>query len=601
MANIAVIIDADAERRRAFLIAVRAAIAPIQGLSVQQASLGDFAAVWAAQPRAPLSLRTAAPGDGREDPDDGQSAVAIVWGDAVSDAGPRRIQGADLLRLWEPHASAAPTAFDGFHAALRYHSCDGLRFGADVLGLFPLYYASRAEVLLAGTSPELFRHHPCFPPVLDPVGLAGILLLHGLPPGRALLSGVRRLAPGHVLEWRVGDGARELMQYTIPESQTAAPGSFEDHVREVDEVFADAVTRHVPPGERMGLLLSGGRDSRQLAGYLHERDVPLIALSLGSEEDYEVQCARAVARALGCEHCTRELGAPEFVQGAIHQARWEHLGTGFSSIHMWGAIAPLRELPVRFMSGHLRAVRELEPLAVPSEGRLPDEFRRGIDAARLRRLLRPDAFGHALEEISSRTLAAYDACSAFIEQRPWRWYLAHGSRSHAGAVPWRLSFGSWPVLPILDRRVLAVMFALPDSSLANRRAQDAILRRRFPALARLPLDRNSHDLLPLLPTPGQRVLHRIRRAAVRLRRRLPRDRERRYYHRIYDINGREWRAVRELAEPHRERLEGLMNMDVLSAMVPTPATHIRVEHGVRDTFGPKLLIGLMLWSADHLQ
>jgi hypothetical protein len=38
----------------------------------------------------------------------------------------------------------------------------------------------------------------------------------------------------------------------------------------------------------------------------------------------------------------------------------------------------------------------------------------------------------------------------------------------------------------------------------------------------------------------------------------------------------------------------------LPKLVPSPDTKIDVEHKIRDSYGTKQLIGLMLWSADHL-
>ncbi len=588
MANFIAIVDADGERRRRFVRRVHAEIAPLEGLRVAEVETGDFAAVWAAQDRAPISTTCASTG------------AAIIWGDAITGPGSHRLDAPGLLRAWGAKGSA-PASFDGFHAALRYDAREGLAVGADVLGLFPVYYATRGGVLVVGSSPELFREHPCFPAELSVAGLTGVLLAHAIVDGQALLAGVRRLRPGHVLAWRPGGEPVELLQYAIPVSTPHPGSSFRADVDALDAAFADAIDRHVPRDGTMGILLSGGRDSRQLAGYLGERGTRLQALTLGSATDYEVVCATAVAQALGAGHRVTNVDAAEFATGATRQARWEHLASGFSSIYTWGAIAPLRDLPSRFICGHLREICEGDPARF-----VHDEFlgggwkRRGIDPATLARLLRPNAFHDELEQMRQRLRAAYTGGSAIESQRPWRFSLAHEGRAHAGGVPWRLSFGSWPVLPILDRTVLEVMASLPPSSLASRRAQDEILRRRFPDLARLPLDRNSYDTLPLLPSVGQRILHRVRRAVEPIRRHAPQTLERRYYHRMYDLNGPGWDAVRRLAEPHRERLSDLFDMDVLRKLVPPPDTPIVVENTIGDTFGTKMLLGLMLWSSDHI-
>jgi asparagine synthase (glutamine-hydrolysing) len=566
---------------------VRNDIAPVDALRIGSVECRDFSAVWAAHPGAPIST-TVTP-----------TSAALIWGDAIPGPSSERLEAEGLLRAWDPLGTMPPSPFDGFHAALRYDAMRGLLFGADLLGLFPVYYAADHGAVVLGTSPELFRHHPCFPAELSREGLAGLLLTHAPLDGGALLAGVRRLRAGHVLTWRQGAGAVELLQYTIPVPPPVHRGSFQDDVERLDAAFVNTIERHVQPNETTGILLSGGRDSRQLAGYLRARGNRLHALTLGVPTDYEVACATAVARVLGCTHHVRDLSESDFTAGAIRQARWEHLGTGFSTIHMWGAIAPLRDLPPRVVCGHLRD-RELEPTPVAFDELLRGPRHRGIKAATLRRLLRADVFDGLVERLDDRLREVYESGCAVESQRPWRFFLAHGSRSHAGAVPWKLSFGSWPVLPILDREVLEVISGLPDSSLANRRAQDEILRHRFPDLARLPLDRNTHNTLPLLPSVTQRIRHRVRHAIEPIRRRMPRKLERRYYHRVYDINGPGWRAVRRLAEPHRERLAQLVDMDVLAELVPSPDARVAVEHTIRDTFGTKMLIGLMLWSADHL-
>jgi asparagine synthase (glutamine-hydrolysing) len=589
MANFLAIVDADDERRQWFVRRVRDEIAPLDSLRIANIEAGHFAAVWAAQDRAPISSTRSS------------AEAAIIWGDAIPGPGWERLDAAGLLRAWAPCVDRPPAPFDGFYAAVRYDQVSGLTAGADVLGLFPVYYAASGTTLIVSSSPELFRCHPCFPATLSLTGLTGLLLTHAILDGRALLAGIRRLRPGHVLTWREHGAPLEITQYTIPVSPLAEGDTFPADVAQLDAAFAKAVDRHVPPDGSTGILLSGGRDSRQLAGYVRERGVRLHALTLGSATDYDVRCARAVARALACTHRVMDVDEAAFVAGAIRQARWEHLGSGFSSIHSWAAIAPLRELPPRFVSGYIREICEVEANRfVVDEPLRGGWMPPGLDADTLRRLLRREVFGDEVERTGHRLRELYTGSCAVEDQRPWRFFLAHDARCHAGGIPWRLSFGSWPVLPILDRAVLEVLSVLPQSSLANRRAQDEILRRRFPELARLPLDRGTDDTLPILPSATQKIRHRVWQFVEPIRRRVPRTVERRYYHRVYDINSAGWRAIRRLAEPHRERLAHLVDMDVLAELVPPPDAHIAVKNVVSETYGIKMLIGLMLWAADHL-
>src|SRR5688572_9295721 len=119
---------------------------------------------------------------------------------------------ADLLQMWDSRMGASPPAFDGFHAAFRYDSLHGLIVGADLLGFFPVYYAARAGTVIVGSSPELFRRHPSFPPRLSRAGLTGLLLTHAPFDGAGLLEGIRRLPPGYALVWRNGSEPAEVLQ-----------------------------------------------------------------------------------------------------------------------------------------------------------------------------------------------------------------------------------------------------------------------------------------------------------------------------------------------------------------------------------------------------
>ncbi|MGQ0713949.1 MAG: asparagine synthase-related protein [Gemmatimonadaceae bacterium] len=586
MANFVAIVDADAERRRRFVRQIRTAIAPFDGLRIDTIEQGDFAAVWAAQDRAPLSQIESA------------TAVAMVWGEAFPPRSPDALDASQVMETWKP-TQTAPPAFDGFYAALRFDAHDGLTLGADLLGFLPIYYAVRDGALVAGTSPELFAHHPSFPARLDPTGLAGTLLTHAPFDGRTLLDGVRRLSPGHVLTWRQASAPNEVSQYTIPRARANDAMAFEEAVAELDASLATAIGRFAANDRSAGMLLSGGRDSRLVAGYLREHGRPIHALTLGAPSDHEMRCAAAVARALGCTHRAMRMDDAKFPVAAEMQTRWEHLNSGFANVHMWGTVEPLRDLPPRVFTGHHLEIRSGEPFPSGFDALVSSSKNRGIPSAVLRRLMRSDGAGDVITDVDSRRRAVFEAAANSEAERAARFFTAHYYRAHAGGVPWKLSFGSWPVLPILDRALLETILTLPASTLANRRAQDEILRRRFPDLARLPLDRNTHSTLPLIPSFTQRIRHAIGERAEPLRRRVPRQVERRYYHRVYDINGRGWRGIRHLAEPHRERLAGALDMDVLHELVPPPDAYIPVQSTISEHFDTKLLIGLMLWSAHH--
>jgi len=70
--------------------------------------------------------------------------------------------------------------------------------------------------------------------------------------------------------------------------------------------------------------------------------------------------------------------------------------------------------------------------------------------------------------------------------------------------------------------------------------------------------------------------------------------------RLYDLNGPGWRAVRRQAEPYRERLAGLVVPEVLGELLPPPDVTVDLRDTIIDSTGAKLLLGLLIWSRDHM-
>jgi asparagine synthase (glutamine-hydrolysing) len=439
----------------------------------------------------------------------------------------------------------------------------------------------------------------------------GILLLSHLVEGKALLRGVRRLSAGHLLRHRAGRPVRELAQFRLPVSAARFDLPFSGHVDLLDATLAQAVARYAPSGPH-GLLLSGGLDSRILAGYLRRNGNEVVALTLGRPRDVDMGCARLVARTLGFEHRTADVPPDRYRACAENGVEWEHLAGGLGNLTHWGLQEALDRIPPRCASGyimdsvvggsHIHWAYSGETRAMSFERFFQRINRSGLAPDRLKRLLRPAVFGDLVEEVVARLRATYVSYADLESQRAWCFDLHHRQRFHVGRAVWPLCFATWPVLPALDRELLSVCGSFPASTLAERRAQDEILCTRFPHLAQLPLDRNSYDTEPLRPRLRHLLARSVRRHLPVLRRaRAGRDSagERRYYHRVYDINGPGWLAVRREAERYRERALDLLDRDALQQALPSPETRIIHEDPIAGTSGMKLLLGFLLWCRDH--
>ncbi|MEW5747138.1 MAG: asparagine synthase-related protein [Nitrospirota bacterium] len=609
MANFIIIIDPDRDRRRRFVELMRTLVAPVGGLRPGECATGDFAALWAAAARAPVSSSA------------GEDGAVLVWGDAYGNDGTGRVDAAEMRALWKGPEPGAYPVFDGFYAAAVYEPGGphaGITLGADLLGIFPVYYFSDGELFLAGSSPELFRHHPVFRQELDPAGLVGILLTMHLVDGRTLLKGVRRLAPGHLLRWSPAAGPCEILHYRIPVSDRYFSLPFSAHLDILDTVLDDAVARHAPAGEAYALLLSGGLDSRMLAGYLGKHGAGVTALTLGISTDLEMACALPVARTLGFRHRAVDLPFTSYPAYAGLQAAWEHVGNGFNNIVNWGLSPHLQTTAQRVVMGNIMDAAvggsSLTLAYTPADRsmRFGKYFAKvnawGIRADVLKKLLRQDIFGDLVDGTIERIRAIYEGYGELESHRVWCFNLNHRQRFHVGSDAWALSFGAWPVLPMLDRAVIESAGGMPAATLAERRAQKELFCLRFPPLAQLPLDRNSLDTEPLRPRLRHHLTHYLSDRIEPVRRawqgaaalKEKKAVERRYYVRIYDINSPGWLAVRRQAEPYRERVMQVFNREVLDELLPPPDAPVAVKEGISDVSGMKTLLGILHWSKDYL-
>jgi asparagine synthase (glutamine-hydrolysing) len=591
MANFLFVRDPDRVRRQQTLEAAGRIALTFDHLVSGILESQEAGLVWAVAPSAPVLHTT-----------DTSGGIAFLLGDALANSGPERLTASEYWGRWA-NDSSPPEGCDGLYVGVRFDDLGHVTVAGDLLGILPIYYTQAGGALLIASSPALLNAHPAYRPALDPAGLAGILLTNGLINGATMYRGVRRLSAGHALRARPGSGMTEVRQYEVPIG-TAHHGAPVRHCASLlKDALVAACSRHVPNHVPHTLLLSGGLDSRLLAGILARQGASLTAVTMGIPSDIEFQCARGVTRALGLPHHLLSLpSAPEKFAAGIRRDGLSHSPGAGST----GLVEALAALGPRVVSGYaMDAIvggSHIEWCYAPGKDRIGFEvfFRKlneyGIPLESLRRLLRPDIFGESLDQVIHGVQQSYESGGNSDLERAWRFDLHHRQRFHSGPMLVRHTFGSWPISPSFDREVLAVAGNVPLAVLAGRWLEREVLIREFPHLAQLPLDRNSYDTLPLRP----RLRHLARRAAAEhltaIRSRLGiQGRERRYYYRGFDINGPNWRAVRQAMEPFRELAYSLFDRRAFDELLPGPDQTWNAGDVIAGASGMKMLLGMLAW------
>ena len=189
----------------------------------------------------------------------------------------------------------------------------------------------------------------------------------------------------------------------------------------------------------------------------------------------------------------------------------------------------------------------------------------------------------------------WNAIDALPFQRAWLFQMHNRQRFHIGSIIWRLSLGAWPLLPYYDRHLLDAVTAMPLNYLRDRRMQVDIIKREFPRLATLPLDRNAVGPDYLVTPLYRKFVPPVSEVSWKLYRLLERGRERRYYHRIYDFNTPGWQSVRREAEQYRQHAKNLLNPAALDRLLPAADARPDYANAVRDASKTKTLVGLVMW------
>src|SRR4051812_5353123 len=110
-----------------------------------------------------------------------------------------------VLRAFEQWDTRCFERFRGmFAVALWRESSRRLVLVRDRMGIKPLYYYRHSDDVFFGSELKAILEHPSVPRRLDIAALDQYLSVNYVPGERTLVEGIRKVPPGHLLEWRNG-------------------------------------------------------------------------------------------------------------------------------------------------------------------------------------------------------------------------------------------------------------------------------------------------------------------------------------------------------------------------------------------------------------
>ncbi len=147
-----------------------------------------------------------------------------------------------------------------FGLAIWIESERRLILARDQMGIKPLYYCvHQGEIFFASELKCIFAH-PEVPRHISLDGLNCYLRLNYVPAPYTLVEGIRKLLPGHLLEWQ--DSGFTERSYLPAESTAAAPRNIREATEELDDLLTKSVREQLVSDVPVGIWLSGGLDGR---------------------------------------------------------------------------------------------------------------------------------------------------------------------------------------------------------------------------------------------------------------------------------------------------------------------------------------------------
>jgi asparagine synthase (glutamine-hydrolysing) len=383
---------------------------------------------------------------GEDFPDPGTRRVLEQKGHLIDGVGP-----AYLVHLYEEDPGF-PAGLNGrFHGLVADTQRGTALLFNDRYGMQRIYYhqardgfyfAAEAKAILA-VRPELRS--------IDPRALGEFITCGCVLENRTLFEGVHVLPPGAAWVLHGGSVEQKRAYFDPAEWEGQAPLGAAAYAREIEETFSRILPRYFEGGERIGVSLTGGLDTRMIMAWRKDAPGSLPCYSFAGvyRDSQDVLVARRVAAISGQPHQDIRVGKEFWSRFPKYAERTVYLTDGCADVGCSAvlyanerarAIAPVR-MTGNYGGEVLRRVRAFKPVDP-----LPDLF----DPELLPYVRQARSTYDSMSRVHPLTFAAF-------KQTPWHHYGLFALEQS------QLSVRS----PFLDNDFVKLVFRAPESACAS--------------------------------------------------------------------------------------------------------------------------------------
>ena len=197
-----------------------------------------------------------------------------------------------------------------FAFAVWDRSTHTLTLARDRLGIKPLYWGEADGRLVFASELKALKVLPGWEGEIDRDALSAFLRYGYVPTPMSIYRGIKKLAPGTLLEYGENGEVRHTAYWSLSEVAERGQATLLDvsdaaAQEMLESLLADAVRRRMVADVPLGMFLSGGIDSSTVAALMQANSTrPIRTFSIGFHEPAydEAGHAKQVAAHLGTEH-----------------------------------------------------------------------------------------------------------------------------------------------------------------------------------------------------------------------------------------------------------------------------------------------------------
>lgn len=153
----------------------------------------------------------------------------------------------------------------------------------DRMGEKPLYYYHDAKNFIFGSELQALLESGKIPIKISKLGLYCYLAVHYVPGDMCMIEGIKKLLPGHYMEFDVKNFAFHLTEYWDLKERKFEERTYEEYLSYLQNLMKDSVKIRMISDVPIGVFLSGGIDSSIIVSLMKKFSSHVSTFSIGFE------------------------------------------------------------------------------------------------------------------------------------------------------------------------------------------------------------------------------------------------------------------------------------------------------------------------------